>query len=74
VAPIPVPVDPEDLTPAQRLGRASGEARRAKRDAVARVVQASRRAQDLPPTVSDLEVLERVAALIEGDGSDGPAT
>jgi hypothetical protein len=64
-------VDSDDqLTPGQRLGRASGEARRAKRDAVARVVQASRKAQDLPSTVTDLEVLERVASLIE-DGGNG---
>jgi hypothetical protein len=69
-----IPVDPDDLlTPAQRLGRASGEARRAKRDAVARVVEASRRAQGLPPTVTALEVLERLAALIEGSGDDGQA-
>jgi hypothetical protein len=46
------------------------EARRQRRDAVARVVEASRKAQGLPPTVSDVEVLERIASQIEG-GGDG---
>jgi hypothetical protein len=63
---MPIPSSPAAVA----LGRRSGEARREKRDAVARVVEASRRAQGLPPTVTDLEVLEHVAALIENGGAD----
>jgi hypothetical protein len=55
---------------ARELGRRSAEARRQKHEAVTRVVEASRKAQGLPPTVTDTEVLERVAALLENGGSD----
>jgi hypothetical protein len=53
------------------LGRRSGEARRERRDVVARVVEASRRAQGLDRHVTDIEVLERVAAFLEAAGEDG---
>jgi hypothetical protein len=47
------------------LGRASGEARRARRDVIARIVEASRKAQGFPATVTDLEVLAHVAEIFE---------
>jgi hypothetical protein len=67
-----VSASPVDLTDEQRrahfseMGRAAVEARRARKAAVARLVQASRKAQGLPPTASDVEVLDRIAALLEG--------
>lgn len=48
----------------RELGRASGAARRRRALAVRRLVCAAREAQDLPATISDVEVLERVADLI----------
>jgi hypothetical protein len=70
---------PVALTDEQRrahfseMGRAAVEARRQRKAAVARVVEASRKAQSLPPTVTDVEVLERVAALLEGGAGDDRA-
>jgi hypothetical protein len=55
---------PTAPTPAE-LGRKSGAARRRQREAVRRLVAASRAAQGLPPTVTDVEVLERVADVLE---------
>lgn len=49
------------------LGRRSGEARRERAAAVRRLVAATRKAQGLPATVSDADVLDHLAALIEGD-------
>jgi hypothetical protein len=52
------------------LGQRAVEARRARKAAISRLVEATRRAQDLPPTIKDVEVLDRVAALIEsGDAA-----
>lgn len=51
---------------AVELGRASGAARRRRSEAVRRLVYVTREAQGLPPTVTDIEVLERVAELIAG--------
>jgi hypothetical protein len=67
---------PPSLTDEQRrahfseLGTRAVEARRARKAAVERLVETTRAAQGLPDTVSDIEVLERVAGLIEG-GDDG---
>lgn len=61
------------LTPSE-LGRASGTARRRRALAIRRLIHFAREAQDLPATISDVEVIERVADLIaagalsEGDG------
>jgi hypothetical protein len=63
----------EPHTAGAALGRASGEARRQRRDVVRRIVTQTRRQQGLPPTVTDLEVLERVAALLENGGNDAAA-
>ncbi len=52
------------------LGTRGAASRRARKAAVTRLVEASRKAQGLPPTVGDVEVLERVAALIEAGGDD----
>jgi hypothetical protein len=52
------------------LGQRAVEARRARKAAVTRIVTETRRAQGLPPTVTDLEVLEHVATLIENGGDD----
>jgi hypothetical protein len=50
------------------LGRRGAESRRERKAAVERIVETTRAAQGLPPTITDIEVLERVAALInEGD-------
>jgi hypothetical protein len=70
---------PVALTDEQRrahfseMGRAAVEARRQRKAAVTRVVEASRAAQGLPPTVTDIEVLERIAALFENGGGDAAA-
>jgi hypothetical protein len=63
-----MPVQSSDT--ASALGHRSGEVRRLRAAAVKRIVTATREAQGLPPTVSDVEVLDRVAALLEGGGSD----
>jgi hypothetical protein len=49
------------------LGQRAVESRRATKAAVRRIVETTRAAQGLPPTVTDLEVLERVAALIDAN-------
>ena len=54
------------------LGQRAVAARRARKDVVARIVEQTRAAQGLPARVSDVEVLERVATLIEGGGSASP--
>jgi hypothetical protein len=51
-------------------GLRSGEARRERRDVIARIVKASRAAQGLSETVEDLAVLEHVAALLETGAPD----
>jgi hypothetical protein len=51
------------------LGTRGAESRRATKAAVQRIVETTRAAQGLPPTVTDVEVLERVAALIEAGQS-----
>jgi hypothetical protein len=58
---------------ARELGRRSAAVRRKKTEAVRRLVEASRAAQGLPPTVTDIEVLERVAALLENGGGPDAA-
>jgi hypothetical protein len=55
-----------DTAAGSRLGKRSGEARRARRAALDRIVAASRQAQGFGPNVSDLEVLAYVAAIFEG--------
>ena len=50
---------------ARELGRRSGAARRRKNDAVRHLVAKTRAAQGLPPTITDVEVLDRIAALIK---------
>jgi hypothetical protein len=54
------------------LGQRAVEARRERKAVIGRIVKATRAAQGLPPTVTDAEVLDRVAELIEG-GDDGTA-
>jgi hypothetical protein len=51
------------------LGQLAVEARRACKAAVTRIVTETRRAQGLDETVTDIEVLERVAALLEEKAS-----
>jgi hypothetical protein len=46
-------------------GRRSGESRRQRSQAIARIVAATRAAQGLPPHVEDNAVLELVAAHLE---------
>ena len=46
-------------------GRASGESRRRRAEAIRRIVAATRQAQGLPPTVEDNAVLDLVAAHLE---------
>jgi hypothetical protein len=48
------------------MGHNGAASRRARKAAVERIVRETRKAQGLPRTVTDLEVLERVAALIGG--------
>lgn len=56
------------------LGHASGIARRRRADAVRRIVTATRAAQGLPSTITDVEVLERVADLFAAGGAAELAT
>lgn len=46
------------------LGHRAVEARRARKAAVERIVAETRRAQGLPPTVDDIAVLTRAAAVL----------
>jgi hypothetical protein len=62
---------PSDI--AATLGRRSGESRRQRSELTRRIVAASRTAQGLDETVTDLEVLEHIAALLEQGGDDAAA-
>jgi hypothetical protein len=56
------------------MGRAAVEARRRRKAAVEQLVRTTRASQGLDETVTDIEVLERVATLIEAGGPpDGEA-
>jgi hypothetical protein len=61
------------VTEAQRqqrieAARAAGDAHRARKAACQRIVEITRRQQDLPPEIADVEVLERLGALLEENG------
>ena len=64
-----------DSTPPKTSGRTRAERRRIDYAAVAAMVTSSRAEQGLPPTVTDPEVLLRVAAVfLRGDGITSGAT
>jgi hypothetical protein len=50
----------------------TGSQAHARANAVARLVEASRKAQGLPPTVTDNEVLARVAAILRDTAEAKP--
>ncbi len=58
----------------REIGERAGESHRRRAAAVHTIVKATRAAQGLPEHVTDIEVLERVAALLETGGApDGEA-
>jgi hypothetical protein len=61
----PLEVSDELRAHLSELGTRAVQARRRRKRVVEDIVTATRKAQALPGTVADIEVLERVAALIE---------
>jgi hypothetical protein len=51
------------------LGQRAGEFHRRRKAAVKRIVTETRRAQGLPESVHDIEVIERVAAFLEAEAA-----
>jgi hypothetical protein len=63
--PVPALTDEHRRAHFAELSQRAVEARRARKAAVERVVAAARKAQGLPATLEDVEVLDRVAALLD---------
>lgn len=65
MSPIPFP------SVGAEMGRRSGEARRARRAAIDRLVTATRAARGLPARLTDIEVLDVLTALVAEGGGEG---
>jgi hypothetical protein len=63
----------ETSSAGRALGLASGESRRRRSEAMARIIEATRRAEQIAPDATDNDVLEHAAALLEDVAEEVPS-